>query len=130
MLVPHSSTNTNLAGSMAATSSRQAPLSAKHLSPLRFARRHPDSFFERPAKPADSPAHGGDRDLGSLLSLPQLAVLIEGGIIMFFELVPQGPSLLDALADRERAFGRRLRCHRSRLPSQSEIAPYGGLGDS
>ena len=49
---------------------------------------------------------------------------------MFFELVAQGPSLLDALADRERAFGGRLGCHGSPLPSQSEIAPYGGLGDS
>src|SRR5215212_11910035 len=100
MLVPHSSTNTSLAGSIALTSSRQALLSCS------FRSEAPRLFFERPAKPAYSPAHGGDRDPHSLLSLPQLAVLIEGGIIMFFELFPQDRSLLDTLADRERTFRR------------------------
>ena len=105
-------------------------LLAKHLSPLRFVRRHPDSFFERPTKPAYSPAHGGDRDLNPLLSLPELAVFLQSSVIVLFELIPQGPSLLYVLADRERTFGGRLGCHKSRLSSQSEIAPYGGFGDS
>src|SRR5215203_1431232 len=124
MLVPHSSTNTNLAGSICLTSSRQALLFCS------FRSEAPRLFFERPTKPAYSPAHGGDRDLISLLNLPQLAVFLQSGVVVLLELLPQGSSVLDALADRERAFGRRFGCHRSRLPSQSEIAPYGGLGDS
>src|SRR5215216_1038717 len=125
MLVPHSSTNTNLAGSLGPSSHL-----AKHFSLDRFVRRHPDSFFERPTEPAYSPAHGGDGDLISLLALPQLAMSLQSSVIMLFELLPQSSSVLYALADQERTFGRRLGCHRSCLSSQSEIASYGGLGDT
>src|SRR5215217_3962515 len=91
-----------------------SPLLAKHFSLLRFVRRHPNSFFERPTnptKPAYSPRHSGDRDLISLLSLPKLAMFLQSSVVVLFELLPQGPSLFDTLADRERTFRRELRRH-------------------
>src|SRR5215216_5479619 len=118
MLVPHSSTNTNLAGSLGPSSHL-----AKHFSLLRFVRRHPDSFFERPTEPAYRPAHGGDGDLISLLALPKQAMFLQSGVIVLFELFPQGSSVLYALANRERTFGWRLGRHRSCLSSESQIAP-------
>jgi hypothetical protein len=57
------------------------------------------TLFERPTVPAYRPRDNGDGDLNYLLSLPQLAMSLQGGIVVLFELFPQGSSRLDALAD-------------------------------
>src|SRR5919199_179049 len=92
MLVPHSSTNTQTLRDPCSS-----PHLAKHFSLLRFVRRHPNSFFERPSQPADRPRHSGDRDLNPLLSLPELTVFLQSSVIVLFELLSHKAFLCSTL---------------------------------
>src|SRR5215213_10759383 len=86
------------------------------LVPLLPPRRRTRPFLRPP--PAYISRHSGDRSLNPLLSLPQLVVFLQCGVVVLFELVPKGTSLFDALTDGESTLGISLGCNRSRLSSQ------------
>jgi hypothetical protein len=54
---------------------------------------HP-SFFEGPTESAYGPAHRRYRDHDARPVLPKLAVALKRGVVVLFELLPQGTSLL------------------------------------
>src|SRR5215210_3411930 len=88
MLVEDSSTNRRRSGSTPFRRSRKAPLFRSSRSVATT------DFFEGPTQGAHRPAHRGDRHRDPLLPLPQLAVALQGGVGVPFELLPQGAALL------------------------------------
>src|SRR5215218_9671862 len=61
----------------------------KNFAPLRLARWHPVSFFVAPTELLSyGPAHRRDGYPNAPLLLPQLAMALEGGIVVFLELLP------------------------------------------
>src|SRR5215210_1963772 len=57
---------------------------AKHLCSLRLVRRLPVTRSLRPTQLAHGPTHGGDGNPDPLLALPQLAVALQGGVVVLF----------------------------------------------
>src|SRR5687767_13700850 len=74
---------------------------AQHLCSLRLIRRLPATSVFRPTQPAHGSPHGGDGNPDSLLALPQLAVVLQGSVVVLFDLLPQSAALLDGGADRK-----------------------------
>src|SRR3712207_846765 len=99
---------------------------AKHLGSHRLVRRLPATSVFRPPQRAHGSPHGGDGNPDPLLALPQLAVALQGGVVVFFELSPQGAALLDGGADRRCTSGESSRTYLSGLSSQSQIPINGG----
>src|SRR5829696_554895 len=97
---------------------------------VRLARWHPASFFVAPPQLLSyGPAHGRDGRPNARLLFPQLAVVLEGGIVVRFELLPQGPLLLggreDASPPSRGEPGREVLA----LPPHLDPALEGGKGD-
>jgi hypothetical protein len=100
--------------------SRQAPRFSSARSEA------PSDLYFRPSQLAHGSPHGGDGNPDPLLALPQLAVALKGGVVVLFELSPQGAALLDGGADRKCTSGESSRSYLSGLSSQSQIPINGG----
>jgi len=80
-----------------------------------------NDFFEGPTEPAYGPTHRRHRDHDAGLVLPKLAVALKRGVVVGFELLPQGASLLRGGEDARRASRRRPR--REVLPPAAALEP-------
>ena len=88
MLVEDSSTNTSRLGSTDLKRSRQAPRAFSSRSEA------PAIFFSGPTEPAHRPTHRRHRHPHAPPLLPKLAVALERGVVVLFELRPQSAPLI------------------------------------
>jgi hypothetical protein len=123
MLVEDSSTNLSRSGSTPSSRSLKEVLACSSRSVAT------NDFFEGPTEPAYGPTHRRHRDHDAGLVLPKLAVALKRGVVVGFELLPQGASLLRGGARMRgvrpgeglgaRSFPRRRRLsHRLRVASE------------
>jgi hypothetical protein len=87
-LVEDSSTNLSRLGSIPLRRSLKEPLDRSSRSVATT------DFFEGPTEPAHGPAHRRHRNRNASLVLPKPAVARKCGVVVGFELLPQGVSLL------------------------------------
>ena len=87
-LVEDSSTNLSRSGSTPLSRSLNEPLARSSRSVATT------DFFESPTEPAHGSAHRRYRNRHARLVLPKLAVARKRGIVIGFELLPQGAPLL------------------------------------
>src|SRR5215212_9485679 len=114
MLVEDSSTNLSRSGSTPSSRSLKEVLACSSRSVAT------NDFFEGPTEPAYGPTHRRHRDHDAGLVLPKLAVALKRGVVVGFELLPQGASLLRGGEDARRASRRRPR--REVLPRRRRLS--------